>query len=73
MNEIWLPPKDRKNGVLEKFDLDNPDDVRKLNDAAFLADRAVELNPKVLTRLKNAVVQHSLVSKISGIASIEPK
>lgn len=71
MNEIWLQPKDRLNGVLEKFDLDSIDDVKKLNDLVLLQGRSIELNPKMIERIKGAVTKHSLISKINSLVAME--
>lgn len=66
MDNIYLPSKTIPV-VLERFDLDNVDDVVKLNDITFLEGRDVELNPKAVARIKNAIGLHSLVSKIESM------
>ena len=71
MDEIWIQPKDRGKGILEKYDLDNVEDVKKLNDLVLLQGRCIELNPKMVERIKGAITKHNLVSKINSLVAVE--
>ena len=66
MNMIYLPANQIKLGLIIEYDLDNIDNVKKLNEPTYITNNhnSLLLNPRAFKRIENAIIKHKLTSNI---------